>query len=178
MRKLKAYIATSLNGKIAKEDGSVDWLEEIPNPEKEDYGYASFYDSIDTTIQGYATYKQIIDWDIDFPYPDKKNYVLTRKQELEDTDHATFISTNHVPFIKELKQQEGKDVWLIGGGLINTMLLNANLIDEIYVFVMPIILSGGIELFGALPNETHLELIGTKSYKSGGIELRYTIRKL
>ncbi|PLX03162.1 MAG: dihydrofolate reductase, partial [Marinilabiliales bacterium] len=58
----------SLNGKIAKKDGSVGWLDNIPNPEKSDFGYKEFYDSVDTTIQGNSTYKQIISWGIDFPY--------------------------------------------------------------------------------------------------------------
>jgi len=80
VRKIKLYIATSLNGKIASSDGNVDWLESIPNPEKTDYGYKAFYDSIDTTIQGYNTYNQILNWDIDFPYKGKKNYVLTKKK--------------------------------------------------------------------------------------------------
>ena len=177
MKKIKSYIAISLNGKIAKEDGSVEWLDAIPNPDKEDYGYTAFYDSIDTTIQGYTTYKQIIDWGIEFPYVGKKNYVLSRKQGLEHTEHVTFLGENHIDAIKEIKNQEGNDIWLIGGGLINTLLLNADLIDEIYVFVMPIVLSTGIELFGALPNETHLKLIESKNYNSGVIEMRYTIRK-
>lgn len=178
MRKIKAYIAISLNGKIAKDDGNVDWLDEIPNPDKLDYGYTAFYDSIDTTIQGYSTYKQIIDWGIDFPYSGKKNYVVTKKPELKDTTDVTFLSENHVESIKELKKQKGKDIWLIGGGLVNTMLLNAGLIDEIQVFVMPIILPSGIELFGALPKETQLELLNNKQYPTGVVELRYKINTL
>lgn len=70
----------SFNGKIAKKDGTVAWLDAIPHPEGEDYGYADFYEGIDTTIMGYATYHQVINFDIPFPYPDKTNYVLTRKR--------------------------------------------------------------------------------------------------
>lgn len=177
MRKIKSYIAISLNGKIAKEDGSVGWLDEIPNPENDDYGYSAFYESIDATIQGYTTYKQILDWGIDFPYSGKENYVLTKKQDLQDNSDVKFISENHTSFIKSLKEKKGKDIWLIGGGIINTMLLNSNLIDEIYVFVMPIVLSGGIDLFGAIPNETQLVLSSSKNYNSGVVELRYLINK-
>ena len=61
----------------------MDWLESIPNPDKSDYGYSEFYNSIDTTIQGFNTYDQIIKWGIEFPYADKKNYVLTRKTGLQ-----------------------------------------------------------------------------------------------
>ena len=104
MRKIKLYIAISLNGKIANEDGGVDWLESIPNPEKIDYEYAKFYESIDTTIQGYKTYDQIIGWGIDFPYADKTNYVLTRKQKLLNTKYVEFVSENHIDFINKLKR--------------------------------------------------------------------------
>ncbi|NJN77481.1 MAG: dihydrofolate reductase [Saprospiraceae bacterium] len=175
MRKVKLYIAMSLNGKIAKSDGSVDWLEAIPNPDKSDYGYMDFYQSVDTTIQGYSTYAQIINWEIDFPYADKKNYVITRQEGLGNTEFVTFINENQSDFIRDLKQQKGSDIWLIGGGQINTLLLNEQLIDEILVFIMPIILSDGIELFEALPKETNLKLLETKIYNSGVVELRYSL---
>lgn len=175
MKKIKLYIATSLNGKIAKADGSVHWLEEIPNPDKLDYGYAKFNESIDTTIQGYSTYAQVMSWGIDFPYATIKNYVMTRKSSLENTKDVEFISENHIEVIKALKAGEGKDIWLIGGGQINTLLLNAGLIDEIYVFIMPIVLSDGIELFELIPNQTTLNLVDSKTYDTGVVELRYEI---
>jgi dihydrofolate reductase len=175
LRKIKLYIAISLNGKIAKADGSVDWLESIPNPDKSDYGYYDFYKSIDTTIQGYNTYKQIVDWDIDFPYADKKNYVLTRKQDLANNKDVDFINENPISFIKNLKRESGKDIWLIGGGQINTMLLNEWLIDEIHLHVMPIIITDGISLFEHIPKETKLDLIASKNYPSGVVELKYSL---
>ena len=165
----------SLNGKIAKLDGSVDWLDSIPPPENGDYGYADFYSSIDTTIQGKKTYDQVIGWDMEFPYPDKKNYVLTRQKGLDNTEYVEFVSENHMGFIENLKKQEGRDIWLIGGGVINTLLLNAKLLDELFVFVMPIILDDGIDLFGSLPNETLLKLIESQSYSTGAVELKYEI---
>ncbi len=175
MRKTKLYIAMSLNGKIAKKDGSVDWLENTPNPDKIDFGYKEFYDSVETTIQGNSTYKQIISWGIDFPYPDKENYVFTTNSKLKNTKYVEFISENHIEFLNHLKNQEGKDIWIIGGGKINTMLLNENMIDEIYVFIMPIILSEGIELFEALPKETKLKLIKSKTYTGGAVQLQYKV---
>jgi len=178
LKKIILYIATSLNSKIAKADGSVHWLEAIPNPDKLDYGYVAFNETIDTTIQGYSTYAQVIGWDIPFPYTATKNYVLTRKQDIENTEHVAFIKENHLKFIKKLKEEAGKDIWLIGGGQINTMLLNAGLIDEIRIFVMPIVLSDGIELFELLPKETALKLIDTKTYPTGVVELRYIPNKM
>ena len=163
----------SLNGKIATQDGGVDWLEATPNPEQLDYGYADFYASIDTTIQGKSTYQKIIDWGIEFPYKKTKNFVLTRNPNLANTEEVEFVSANHVQFIKQLKRYEGKDIWLIGGGQVNTLLLEAGLIDEIRVFIMPIIIPDGIGLFEALPPQTQLELMESVSYPTGVVELRY-----
>lgn len=175
MRKIKLYIASSLNGKIARTDGSVDWLESIPNPDKIDYGYAEFLASVDTTIQGYKTYSQLMSWGIEFPYPDKKNYVLTGKSNLENTNQVEFVSHDHIEFIRKLKVQDGKDIWLIGGGQINTLLFNENLIDEIRIFIMPIIIPDGIEIFEMIPQEKLLKLSGTKTYSTGVVELIYRI---
>jgi dihydrofolate reductase len=175
MRKIKLYIAISLNGKIARSDGSVDWLENIPNPEKTDHGYQEFYNSIDTTIQGYSTYKQISDWDIDFPYTDKKNYVLTSKENPLPDKNVEFVTKNHIEFIQNLKQQEGGDIWLIGGGNTNTLLLNEKLIDLLHVFIMPVVLPDGIELFENFPLESKFTFIESKAYSSGAVELVYDI---
>ncbi len=170
MRKVKLYIAISLNGKIAKPNGSVDWLESIPKPLDSDYGYSDFYNSIDTTIQGHNTYKQILGWGIEFPYKGKKNYVLTSDSSLKDNKDVKFISEDHMAFIDKLKQKKGNDIWLIGGSKANTALLNEELIDELYVFVMPIILDEGIDLFDSLLEDQRLELISSKSYSTGVVE--------
>ncbi len=166
-----------MNGKIAKKDGSVDWLMDIPNPDQNDHGYAEFYDSIDTTIQGYKTFQQIIDWGIAFPYVEKKNYVLTRKPNLKNTKDVEFISESHLDFIRKIQKESGKNIWLIGGGSVNTMFLNEGLIDEIQLFVMPIILTEGIEIFEFLPTQTQLKLMSTKSFSTGAVEIKYQVIK-
>lgn len=175
MKKIILYSAQSLNGKIARNDGSVDWLESIPHVDGEDYGYASFYASIDITIQGYSTYKQVLDWGIDFPYKEKKNYVLTRKKELAKNEDVSFIMKNHIDAIRNLKNQNGKNIWLIGGGQINTLLLNAHLIDEIILHTMPIVIPDGIAIFENTPAESRFELLSSKSYSSGVLESHYKI---
>jgi len=175
MRKVKLYIAMSLNGKIARKDGSVDWLESIPNPEQTDHGYKDFYDFIDTTIQGYTTYTQVMEWGIEFPYAGKKNYVITTRKNLQPTENVEFISEDHLNFVKKLKAEKGGDIWLIGGGRTNTLFIQGGLVDEVLVFVMPVIIPDGIELFESLPGDFRLELIDSKIYSSGAVELRYAI---
>ncbi len=175
MAKIKLYIAQSLNSKIALTDGSVEWLETIPNPDNTDHGYAEFLDSVGITIMGNNTYRQLISWGIEFPYKTKTNYVFTQNNEVQNTEFVTFINGNHLRFIRDLKATAKTDIWLIGGGRLNTWFLNEDLIDEIYVFTMPIIVEGGIELFEAIPKQTRLILTESKRYNSGAVELRYTI---
>lgn len=175
MRKVKLYIAMSLNGKIARKGGEVDWLEAIPNPTQNDYGYEDFYKSIDTTIMGKKTYDQIMSWGIDFPYSGKKNYVFTSNTKLKDTEHVRFVSENHLDLINKIKNEKGKDIWLIGGGNLNSLLIEENLIDEMIVFVMPILLPDGIALFDTFLTDKSIKLKSSKSYSSGVVELKYHI---
>ena len=176
MRRIILYIATSLNGKIARADGSVKWLESMPNPDQNDYGYNDFLKSIDTTIMGYNTYQQILDWGIDFPYREKKNFVLTRKKQPVFSEYVEFINSDPIKKLREIKVQNGKNIWLIGGAEVNTLLFNANLIDEIRLFIMPIVIPDGIELLAQMPEQKYLELLENKSYSSGAIELQYRVK--
>ncbi|WP_258105342.1 dihydrofolate reductase family protein [Marinoscillum sp. MHG1-6] len=173
MRKIVLYIAISLDGKIADTEGSVDWLESLPNPDQNDYGYPALLDRVDTTIMGNATYRQVLSFPIEFPYKDKKNFVITRNAELVEDEYATFVFSDHITFIQELKQQVGKDIWLIGGAEVNTLLNQSDLIDEYMVFVMPIILGKGIPLFSDHQSMKRLQLIENKRYKSGASLLHY-----
>ena len=177
MRKLKLYIAASINGKIAKKDGSVQWLDELPNPANDDYGYAKFYDSIDTTVMGAATHRQVVGWGIDYPYVGKKNYVLTRDKNQPSHPHVEYITSNHDQFVKSLKMKTGKDIWLVGGGQVNSLLLTRELIDEIHVYYMPIVLETGIDLFDCNIKNQELELLSSESYRSGVIGAVYAVKK-
>lgn len=175
MRKIILYIASSLNGFITDKDGKVDWLENIPNPNKDDYGYSNFVKTVDTTVQGNNTYKQIMDWGIEFPYKETTNYVITKDKYLTNNDNVKYISSNHIEFIRTLKMQKGKNIWLIGGGKINSLLLENNLIDEIYLFHMPIILEDGIRLFEGININKSLKIVSVKTYSSGVNRVIYTL---
>ncbi|MEZ4884690.1 MAG: dihydrofolate reductase family protein [Chitinophagales bacterium] len=174
MRKIKLYIATSINGYIAKSDGSVGWLDTIPNPNPTDYGYFDFLKSVDTTLMGNATYQQILGFDVPFPYADKINYVFSRTQSGVD-EYATFVSENIVEFVQELTTQEGKDIWLVGGGELNGFFLKNGLIDEMIVSVMPMVLGSGIPLFGTGVKDVEIPF-GLKevvSFETGAVQLVY-----
>lgn len=168
MRKVVLFIATSLDGFIAGEDGSTDWLYTDG-----DFGYQEFYNSIDTTIMGYNTYYYIKHFP-EFPYPDKKNYVFTRKQRAIDNNPVEFVFGDVVEYVKKLKRKEGKNIWLVGGGQINTILHNANLIDQMIISIHPIALGNGIKLFREESlKRLHFKLINHHLYDRGLIQLTY-----
>ena len=167
MRKIILYIATSLDNYIARKNGSVDWLFH-----DQDYGYKEFYNSIDTIIMGNNTYTQILEFG-DFPYKEKTNFVFTRNKTLLKTKYVRFISQDIKSFMVKLKEIKGKNIWLVGGSQINTLCLNNSLIDEMIIFIHPIILGEGIPLFSEKYNQNTLKLIETKEFSSGLVQLSY-----
>ena len=177
MRKIILYIAMSLDGKIAKPNGDVSWLEEIPVPDNEDYGYGALIERIDTTLMGNKTFKQIQQFEGEFPYKGLKNFIFTQNSEQMNSDDVEYVSGDVVTFIKELKTQPGKDIWLIGGGQINALLLNHHLIDEIIAFMMPVVLGTGIPMFHSLAEQSFLKHTESISYPNGVVLLRYVLNE-
>jgi dihydrofolate reductase len=172
MRKIVLYIAASIDNCIARENGSVDWLDDPQyGMTGEDFGYHEFYRSIDTTLMGNKTYRFIEDMDIPFPYPEKTNFVLSRSKKHEDNDSVKYIRQDPIEFIEKLKRLNGKDIWLLGGGQINTLLLNHGLIDKIILTIIPRILGKGIKLFEGTGIESQFQLKDSKSYKNGFVQL-------
>lgn len=174
MRKLKLYIASSFDHYIARANGDVGWLH-LPEYiiEGEDYGYKAFIDHVDSTIMGHNTYKIIKGFDVPFPYSDKENFVFTQNQSLVDDENVKFIHDDIASFVRRLKYSEGKDIWLIGGGQINQILLNYNLIDEMILTIIPIMLGHGVKLFHGIVKEKKLNLIDSQHYPNGVLQLKY-----
>jgi len=156
MKKLKLYIASSLDGFIAREDGDLKWLTEAPNPENDDHGYAAFLETVDTVLMGNSTYKWVVAEGMPDPYPDKKNFVFTCG-EGGAAGNINYINDDPVAFTTELKKGEGKDIFLVGGGELIKQLLAAGLIDEMIIFIVPVILGRGIRLFPETENPLTLQ---------------------
>jgi dihydrofolate reductase len=150
MRNIVLYIATSLDGFIATREGKVDWLIDPgePAPHDRDYGYYAFYDSVDVTLMGYNTYRQILDFGGLFPYPEKTNYVFSKRHKNQENQPVEFVSSEITDFARNLREVPGKDIWLVGGTQINQLFLNEDLIDELIVSVQPVVLGEGLPLFG------------------------------
>jgi len=170
MRKIILFIATSLDGYIARENGDIDWLFTDG-----DYGYKEFYDSIDITLTGNATYKQTLTFG-EFPFPGKTNYIFSRHITKSKDDRVTFISGDIATFGRKLKQQTGKNIWLVGGGEINEIFHRAELIDELIISIHPIILGKGIPLFKGAANSSALTLISHNVYPSGLVQAHYKFK--
>ncbi len=143
-RNVILYIGTSIDGFIANDDGTLEWLE--TTEVEGDSGYNSLLNRIDTVVMGKGTYDTIRGFDIDYPYSDYKNYVFSKFVSGSD-EYASFINKDVEAFINNLKQQPGKDIWLIGGGKLAREFFKGNLIDEFQLAIAPIILGKGISLY-------------------------------
>jgi dihydrofolate reductase len=170
MRKIILYIAPSLDGYIARRDGSIDWLRKYETGE-EDYGYNEFLKSVDTLLMGRKTYEQIVGFG-EWPYEGKQGYVFST-QGIRDP--RVMAVPEPVTFTKALKEKPGKDIWLVGGGQAISLLMNHRLVDEIIITIIPIILGSGIPLFSHITAETKCVLIKEKAYPSGLVQLHYSL---
>lgn len=174
-RRVILYIASSFDGYISGPNGELDWLPTGTDGDGEDYGYYEFYDSIDTVLMGRTTYEQVLSFDVPYPYPDKTSYVFTRSTDMEKDEHATFVSEGISAFIERIQKSPGKDIWLIGGGKLATAFMDAGLIDEIVLTIIPIVLGEGIPLLDKLDRRVGLKLIDSTSYSSGLVQVRYEV---
>ncbi len=176
MRKIILYIATSLDNFIARPDGSIDWLDQATMSENQDYGYHKFYNSIDTTIMGANTYRQVCSFDVPFPYADKKNIVISTQQNHPNAHSSVeFLSTDLNTYIRQLKNSPGKHIWLIGGSQINTYLLRQKLLDELIITRIPVYIGNGIPLFQPNNGEYHTVLNKVKDFGDNVVQLRYSL---
>ena len=174
MRKVILNTAVSLDACIALPDGNVEWLHDADyEVEGEDYGLGAFYQGVDTTLMGNNTYKAILNFDVPFPYPDKTNYVFTRTAGHRDTEHVKFIAEDVADFVRNLKKGEGQDIWLVGGGQINGLLAESDLIDTLLLTVFPCVLGQGIPLFSGTGTMKKYRLVSSRSYKSGLVQVGY-----
>lgn len=175
MKKIILYIASSIDGRIATADGGIEWLDTIPNPNHEDYGYEELMQSVDTILMGNATYRKILSFNIPWPYPGKRTYVIAHqeRQQNPSPEEIEFITENVCDRIAALKSQSGKDIWLVGGGQVDALLASGNLIDEMRIFIAPTILGDGIPVFAGAINQNVWKLNECRRYDSGGVMLVY-----
>lgn len=177
MRKISLFIATSLDGYIAKPNDDLSFLKRVEK-EGEDYGYAEFTSKIDTIIMGRRTYDYVVK-EIGTSHYDNGQrdvYVITRT-ETPQTGRTIFYTGSIPELVKRLKSEKGKDIYCDGGAEIINELLKYDLIDEFIISVIPVLLGNGTRLFKDRRPELTLEFIEAKTFETGLAQLHYKRKK-
>ena len=172
-RKLVLYIAISLDGYIATEDDSLEWLFKIEG--EGDNGYSEFYNTVDTILIGRRTYDWIIEKEKgEFPYKNKKCYVFS-KSENDKNENVEFISQDVAEFTNKIKRLDGGNIWLVGGGDLLHSFIKEKLVDEFIITIAPILIGHGIPLFNKNDFELDLKLKGMRTFNQFA-ELHYVVK--
>lgn len=139
-------IACSLDGYIATKEDSLEWLFDVDGQEEANKGIAEFDQTVDTVIMGRRTFDWVMEeMKGENPYKDKMTYVYSHHQEI--FENIQYTQEEPVKLINMLRKQKGKNIWLMGGGLVIRDFLEAGLVDELIITVAPVLLGEGIRLF-------------------------------
>lgn len=178
-RRIIVYIATSVDGFIARPDGDVEWLNR--RPPTVDYGMREFYPTIDTILWGRKTY----DWLLTYYKKRGKtkglfdaklaNYVFSRKPPKRAAAGVAFVSEPVKAFARRLRATPGKQIWMMGGGELIASFLDAGEIDEFDIHVIPVLIGEGIPLVAPRHRDVELRLRAVKKYPDGVVRLRYEV---
>lgn len=172
-RKLVLYIATSLDGYIATEDDSLEWLFKIEG--EGDNGYSEFYKTVDTILIGRRTYDWVIDKEKgEFPYKNKKCYVFSKSISGKN-ENVEFINCDIVEFTNKLKEEVGGNIWIVGGGNLLHFFIKERLVDEFIVTIAPTLIGSGIPLFKEFDFELELKLKDIRRFNQFA-ELHYELK--
>jgi len=173
MRTLSIYIATSLDGYIAKPNDDLGFLK-LVEKEGEDYGYSEFTETIDTIILGRKTY----DWVLKeigtshYDNGDRNVYVISRTERTA-IGKTTFYTGDLTALVQKLKAENGKNIYCDGGAEIINELLKKDLVDEMIISIIPILLGDGTRLFQDGRPEQELEFVKAKTFETGLTQVHY-----
>jgi dihydrofolate reductase len=168
------FIATSLDGFIAREDGAIDWLP-TPGETDEDYGYQAFMDTVDVHVIGRHTYETVLDFGA-WPY-EKPVVVLSHRQlEIpeEIVDGVEQMEGLPQEIMQRLAERGLTHAYIDGGSTIQGFLAEG-LIQQLIITVVPVLLGQGIPLFGPLPHDVPLQHLDTQSFSSGLVQHHYAV---
>ena len=166
-----AFIATSLDGYIARPDGSIDWLTSR-GEQAGDTGYNEFMTSVDTVVMGRKTFEKVLTFDF-WPYDGKQVEVLSTTLA-PDADERVIVHRTLDALIETLNDRGAKRVYADGGRVIQTF-LRAGLLNELTITTAPVLLGAGIPLFGPVPADIPLNHNATRTLKAGFTQSDYTV---
>jgi dihydrofolate reductase len=176
-------MAASLDGFIARRDGSVAWLEtsdHFPGGETMDPEYVEeFLKTIDCYVMGSRTYETALGFEekgLGWAYGDKPTFVLTRRELPRSRETVEFYSGDLTQLVNERLRPQFASIWFAGGGAVCADCLRLGLADEIRYSILPVLIGDGIKFFEKLDGDVALHLAEVKAYKSGMVALRYDVR--
>ena len=170
MRDVVLGLGISIDGYIARPNGAVDFLF-MPK----DYSMADFFRSIDTAIMGRKTLDAALKMGGGaVGGSSMATYVFSHSQPAGTREGVTFVNESPAAFVGELRKKTGKNIWLMGGGELARDFLKSDLIDELYIGIVPVLLGEGIPLFPSGFPQRDFTLIENKTYSKGLIALKYT----
>jgi dihydrofolate reductase len=177
------HMVASLDGFIARKDGSVDWLEtsdEFVGGDTMDPGsVAAFLKTIDWYVMGSRTYETALSFEtkgLGWVYGDKPTFVLTRRELLRTRDTVEFYSGDLAQFVNGRLRRAFRSIWFVGGGAVSGECLRLGLADEVRYSILPILIGDGIPFFEKLDRDVALHLVEVKAYRSGMVALRYEVQ--
>jgi len=171
MRPVILFIATSLDGCIARTDGGIDWLFT-----DQDYGFREFFSCVDTVIMGRKTYEVSRSFG-EYPYAGRSGYVFSRSRSGQRDEHVQFIAADPTEFVSDLRSKPGKHVWLVGGSELVGDFIRKDLIDEYVISIHPVILGSGIPLFRVPLPTQKLIFRDCTTFDSGLVQVTYSRRR-
>ena len=171
MRKAVLGLGISLDGYIARPDGGLDFLF-MPK----DYSMAPFFETIDVTIMGRKT----MDAALRMGHggggggpSSMETYVMSKSQPPGERNGAIYTKETPAKLLARIRKKKGKNIWLAGGGELAREFLKADLVDEMYLGIVPVLIGEGIPLFPSGFPQRNFDLIENKSYSKGLIAVRY-----
>jgi dihydrofolate reductase len=178
------HMATSLDGFIARKDGSVDWLEtsdEFADGTTMDPEFAeAFLKTIDCYVMGSRTYETALTFEakgLGWVYGDKPVFVLTSRKLPRSRSTVKFNSGDLTRFVNGRLRPTFRAIWFVGGGVVSGECLRLGLADEVRYSILPILIGDGIRFFEKLDRDIALHLTEVKAYKSGTVALSYEVRR-
>ena len=167
--RIRLYIAVSLDGYIADRDGGVEWLEPFQD---QDYGYEGFLEEISVVVMGRRTWDQAHSLSSD-PYPGKRVVVLTGRKLPDAPDGVEAWQGTLAALCARLRDGTPGDVWVVGGADVVDQFMGADELDEIELYVMPLLLGSGVPLFRDTAEPRPLRLVDTREFPTGVVQMRY-----
>jgi dihydrofolate reductase len=174
-RKVIVHIGTSADGYIARPDGDLEWLTSRPAPPGF-YGMNAFMKSIDTKLLGRRTYEAGLRLGAKFGAKDRSIVFSRQAPPVDAPSGVEFVSGDIGAFVGRLREQPGKDIWLMGGGDLIASFLDAQAIDEFVISMAPVFIGDGIPLIARRHRHVPLQLMSSERFEDGLVQLRYHVQ--